>query len=193
MNDHSSPADREQAIQDWEKATAHKSLVPTRRKSILAGLGLVTLTLGGLALAWNLKNPQEKSAAKESRPGEIEIAERKPVPKLPNEPVAEPPSPPVAQTPAIIMDQHTDQAQAQREEQARRLQEARMKSSLLAQSAQSAQSQTAAVPLPLTGSLGTTAPQGPQDSNSKFARAVSGQGVPVSQARQIHNLSLIHI
>ncbi|MDR5797989.1 TrbI/VirB10 family protein [Caballeronia sp. LZ008] len=195
--------DREAAVREWEKQ-ANTSMVADNRKKRLGGVAIAAIACAAIAAVWIIKhsgNDSTKTAAN----SELSIPDRKPVPKLKDQepasassvtaaPAATPASTVQADDP---MKAQREQMEMQRREQARRLLEARMKSAIIAPNSgnQPAGVQTQAGPdaggqgRPNTGMLGGgSGDQGPQDANSRFARAVSGNAVPVSTASQIVNL-----
>lgn len=191
MADPIKPTDRESAVSEWEKQN-HTSLVSPSKNSKLTGLGLAAATVMALGAVFWLKHSPTTSRDNSPENREVEIAERKPVPKLPEEQTPAP-QPVHAQTPAEISNQSMDSAKQQRLEFERKMREARMKSALLAQVSNSnaAGGSTEAVsssPDNKASLFGATQPNGAQDANSKFSRAVSGQGVPVSTAKTIDHL-----
>ncbi len=89
-----------------------------------------------------------------------------------------------------------EQMEMQRREQERRMLEARMKSAIIPPNANN-QAAASAQPVGDSGDQGPSnagtlgggsGDRGAQDPNSRFARAVSGNGVAVSKANQIDNL-----
>jgi type IV secretion system protein VirB10 len=195
--------DREAAVREWEKQ-ANTSMVADNRKKRLGGVAIAAIATAAIVAVWLVKhsgNDSTKTAAN----SELSIPDRKPVPKLKDQEAASAPSvtPAPAATPASTvqaddpMKAQREQMETQRREQARRLLEARMKSAIIPPNSgnQPAGVQTQAGPdaggqgRPNAGMLGGgSGDQGPQDANSRFARAVSGNGVPVSMASQIDNL-----
>ncbi|SAL00287.1 conjugation TrbI family protein [Caballeronia arationis] len=201
--------DREAAVREWEKQT-HASLVVGDRKKRISGVAIVALALAALCAVWYWKQ-----SASEGRPvanAELDIPERKPVPKLKAREPAIAPATASAPTPTPASATHADdpmraqreQMEMQRREQERRILEARMKSAIIAPNTNN---QAATSVLPVSGGddgaansdtgrrqasagmlAGGNGERGAQDSNSRFARAVSGNGVAVSQANQIDNL-----
>lgn len=183
--------EREAAVRVWEKQT-HASLVATGRRSRISGVAIAAAVAAMLGAIWYLN----QSASDPVKPvANLSIPERKPVPKLKNE------MPEVTVAPAPVNPQHVEdpmraqreQMEMQRQEQQRRMLEARMKSALIAPGSQN----TATVqapgmddPEPASAGVlgGAAAERGAQDPNSRFARAVSGGGVPVGKASQIGQL-----
>jgi type IV secretion system protein VirB10 len=195
--------DREAAVREWEKQ-ANTSMVADNRKKRLGGVAIAAIATAAIVAVWLVKhsgNDSTKTAAN----SELSIPDRKPVPKLKDQepasassvtaaPAATPASTVQADDP---MKAQREQMEMQRREQARRLLEARMKSAIIAPSSgnQPASVQTQAGPdaggqaRQNAGMLGGgSGDQGPQDVNSRFARAVSGNAVAVSMASQIDNL-----
>jgi len=190
MEDKPVPQSREEAVKQWEEEN-NSSLVATRSNSKVVGIGLIALTVVALGLAWYVKNTPAQTDSSNAPPREVEIAERKPVQTLPQE-TSSPAAPPPTETPVQVVDQQAEQARMQKAELERRMLEARLKSSLLAQGSNAPlgnSSPNSGSPQNVPASMfGPTSEKGPQDANSKFARSVSGQGVPSSQARQLTNL-----
>lgn len=190
MEDIQVPQSREEAVKKWEEEQT-SSLVGSRSNSKMVGIGLIALTVMALGVAWHVKNSPDQVDPSAIPPKEVDIAERKPVQKLPEE-TASPASPPPTETPAQAVNQQAEQARMQKAEQERRMLEARLKSSLLAQGSNPSSSNSAPLNGPSqnvpTSIFGSTPDKGAQDANSKFVRSVSGQGVPSSQARQLANL-----
>ena len=190
MEDKPVPQSREEAVKKWEEEQT-SSLVGSSSNSKMVGIGMIALTVMALGVAWHVKNSPDQVDPSAIPPKEVDIAERKPVQKLPEE-TAPAAAPPPTETPAQAVNQQAEQARMQKAEQERRMLEARLKSSLLAQGSNQPSSNSA----PLNGPsqnvpasmFGSTPEKGAQDANSKFARSVSGQGVPNSQARQLANL-----
>ncbi|SAK83239.1 conjugation TrbI family protein [Caballeronia fortuita] len=197
------PDDREAAVREWEKQ-ANASMVADNRKKRLGGVAIAGIATAAIAAVWLVKH-SGNDTAKAAANSDISIPDRKPVPKLKERETASASS--VAAAPAATpasavqaddpMKAQREQMEMQRREQARRLIEARMKSAIIppnsANQPAGAQPQTGAEvggqvrqnAVMLGGSSGD---QGPQDSNSRFARSVSGSAVPVSMASQIDNL-----
>lgn len=190
MEDKPVPQSREEAVKQWEEER-NSSLVGSRANSKMVGIGMIALTVVALGAAWYVKNSPSQENPATAQPKEVEIAERKPVQKLPEQ-TAPPAAPPPSETPSQVIDQQAEQARMQKAEQERRMLEARLKSSLLAQGSNQSSSNGPTfnvtpqnVPASMFGGIPE---KGAQDANSKFARSVSGQGVPSSQARQLSNL-----
>ncbi|SAL75447.1 conjugation TrbI family protein [Caballeronia terrestris] len=211
--------DREAAVREWEKQT-HASLVVGNRKKSISGIAIVALAVAALGAVWYWKQGGSE-AARPAPNAELDIPERKPVPKLKaREPAIVPAaaSAPIS-TPTPASATHADdpmraqreQMEMQRREQERRILEARMKSAIIAPNA-SNQAPTAMLPTNggdgraadsdtgpsqasagmlgggSGGGVGGGGERGAQDPNSRFARAVSSNGVAVSHANQIDNL-----
>ena len=194
--------DREAAVREWEQQH-HHSLVAGGRKRTAGGIAMVAIAATVLGAAGYIKHVSSEPA-KPAGNSELSIAERKPVPKLKDQEVAGVPvaaSAPAAPatTPANAapgddpMAAQREQMELQRQEQARRMLEARMKSAIMAPNTNNPAAgvrgdagQTHAGAL--IGGSGGSSGGGAQDPNSRFARAVSGNGVAVSQAHQIDNL-----
>lgn len=195
--------DREAAVRQWEKQ-ANTSMVADNRKKRLGGVAIAAIATAAIVAVWLVKHSGNDSA-KTAANSELSIPDRKPVPKLKDQepasassvtaaPAATPASTVQADDP---MKAQREQMEMQRREQARRLLEARMKSAIIPPNSgnQPASVQTQAAPdaggqgRPNAGMLGGgSGDQGPQDANSRFARAVTGNAVPVSMASQIDNL-----
>ncbi|MGX8295310.1 TrbI/VirB10 family protein [Xanthomonas oryzae] len=194
--------DREAAVREWEKQ-ANASLVADDRKKKMSGIAIAAIAAAGLAAVWYMKHSGSEPA-KPAANSELSIPERKPVPKLKDqEPasVAEATSAPAA-TPANAtqaddpMKAQREQMEMQRREQERRMLEARMKSAIIPPNSNN-QAAVSAQPVGDSGDPGQSnagllgggsGDRGAQDPNSRFARAVSGDGVAVSKANQIDNL-----
>lgn len=186
--------DREAAVREWEQHQ-HHSLVADGRKKKAGGIAMVAIAAAVLGAAGYIKHVSSEPA-KPAGNSELSIAERKPVPKLKDQeaagvpvaasaavaPVA-PATTPVSAAPGDDpMAAQREQMEMQRQEQARRMLEARRKSAIIAPNT----NYPAAGVRGDAGQVGTGG--GAQDPNSRFARAVSGNGVAVSQAEQIDNL-----
>ncbi|PNR90609.1 type VI secretion protein [Xanthomonas oryzae pv. oryzae] len=194
--------DREAAVREWEKQ-ANASLVADDRKKKMSGIAIAAIAAAGLAAVWYMKHSGSEPA-KPAGNSELSIPERKPVPKLKDqEPasVAEATSASAA-TPANAtqaddpMKAQREQMEMQRREQERRMLEARMKSAIIPPNSNN-QAVVSAQPVGDSGDPGQSnagllgggsGDRGAQDPNSRFARAVSGDGVAVSKANQIDNL-----
>ncbi|WP_386266144.1 TrbI/VirB10 family protein (plasmid) [Xanthomonas citri pv. mangiferaeindicae] len=194
--------DREAAVREWEKQ-ANASLVADDRKKKMSGIAIAAIAAAGLAAVWYMKHSGSEPA-KPAGNSELSIPERKPVPKLKDqEPasVAEATSAPAA-TPANAtqaddpMKAQREQMEMQRREQERRMLEARMKSAIIPPNSNN-QAAVSAQPVGDSGDPGQSnagllgggsGDRGAQDPNSRFARAVSGDGVAVSKANQIDDL-----
>ncbi|WP_430504831.1 TrbI/VirB10 family protein [Ralstonia pseudosolanacearum] len=198
------PDDREAAVREWEKQ-ANASMVADDRKKRIGGIAIAAIAAAAIAAVWVVKH-SGSDPAKPAASSDISIPDRKPVPKLKDQQPAAVPavtSAPAA-TPASAvqaddpMKAQREQMEMQRREQARRMLEARMKSAIIPpnstnQAPASDQAQAApdasGQPQQNAGMLGGgSGDRGPQDANSRFARAVSGNGVPVSMASRIDNL-----
>lgn len=194
--------DREAAVREWEKQ-ANSSLVADDRKKKMSGIAIAAIAVAILGAVWYMKHGGSEPA-KPAANNDLSIPDRKPVPKLKDQEPASVPavtSAPAA-TPASAtqaddpMKAQREQMEAQRREQERRMLEARMKSAIIppnttnqapasAQPANDGGDQGQANAGALGGNSGD---RGAQDPNSRFARAVSGNGVAVSKANQIENL-----
>ncbi|WP_175983223.1 TrbI/VirB10 family protein [Caballeronia zhejiangensis] len=196
--------DREAAVREWEQQ-ANASMVVGNRKKRLGGVAVAAVAAAAIAGVWLVKH-SGNDPARSAGSSDISIPDRKPVPKLKEQEAAVVPA--VASAPAATpastlqaddpMRVQREQMEMQRREQARRLLEARMKSAIIPPTSTN---QPAAGPQSSTGSEpgqqvrqnagmlgGASGDQGPQDANSRFARAVSGNGVPVSMASRVDNL-----
>lgn len=185
------PEDREAAVREWELQT-QRSLLADGRKKKVSGMAMAAAAAAVLGLVWYLRH----DAGNPVKPAtHLSIPERKPVPKLKDQ---EPesmaaPAPVPAQPTDDPMRSQREQIELQRLEQQRRMMEARRKSAIMSPNSWD----SAAAPLPADGEPvqatasalgGAGADRGAQDANSRFARAVSGQGVAISQAQQIDHL-----
>ncbi|AET95627.1 Type IV secretion system protein VirB10 (plasmid) [Burkholderia sp. YI23] len=197
------PDDREAAVREWEKQ-ANASMVADNRKKRLGGVAIATIAAAAIAVVWLVKH-SGNDAVKSAAGSDISIPDRKPVPKLKDQepasvraaasaPAATPASAVQADDP---MKAQREQMEMQRREQARRLLEARMKSAIIPPNSTNqaaggqpqAGSDMGGQPRQNAGMLGGgLGDQGPQDANSRFARAVSGNGVPINTASRIDNL-----
>lgn len=188
--------DREAAVRAWEKQT-HSSLVADDRKKKTSGLAIAAIAACVFGAVWFLKH-YTSDPANPSGNSSLNIAERKPVPKLKDqEPGSVPAVIPSSEVPADDpMKSQREQMALQREEQERRMREARLKSAIIPPNT----SQQPVMAEPQEGSaeeapanaglLGSgSGERGAQDPNSRFARAVSGTGVAVSQADRIDHLA----
>lgn len=194
--------DREAAVREWEKQ-ANASLVADDRKKKMSGIAIAAIAAAVLGAVWYMKHGGSEPA-KPAGNSELSIPERKPVPKLKDQEPASVPavtSAPAA-TPANAtqaddpMKAQREQMEMQRREQERRMLEARMKSAIIPPNSNN-QAAASAQPVGDSGDQGQTnagalgggsGDRGAQDPNSRFARAVSGNGVAVSKANQIDNL-----
>lgn len=185
------PEDREAAVREWELQT-QRSLLADGRKKKVSSMALAAAAAAVLGLVWYLRHDTGDPVKPATH---LSIPERKPVPKLKDQEPESTVAP--AHAPAQPVDDpmraQREQMELQRLEQQRRMLEARMKSAIMAPSSQD----SAAAPLPADGEPiqapasalgGAAADRGAQDANSRFARAVSGQGVAISQAQQIDHL-----
>ncbi|EHP44167.1 VirB10 protein [Cupriavidus basilensis OR16] len=197
-----STEDRDAAVREWEHQINSPLLADTSKKRA-SGIAIAVIAAAVMAVIWYMKH----TSAEASQPKadvEQSIADRKPVPKLKevstaavpavaaSEPHAAPGS--AAQADDPLMAQR-EEAQRQRQEQERKLLAARLKSAIMAQSGQGQTSALGTTPAVVSGDgqpdasgLGGGGERGAQDSNSRFARAVSGGGVAVSKASQIADL-----
>lgn len=183
--------EREAAVREWEQQT-HRSLLADGRKRKVSGIAIAAVTAVVLGAVWYLRHGDGDPVKPAAN---LSIPERKPVPKLKDQGQERTAAP--APTPVQPADDPTraqrEQMELQRLEQQRRMLEARMKSAIMAPNSQDS---AATPPLAEAGPVqaasgalgGVAAERGAQDANSRFARAVSGQGVTVSQAQQIDHL-----
>ncbi|WP_045123785.1 TrbI/VirB10 family protein [Xanthomonas citri] len=194
--------DREAAVQAWEKQ-ANASLVADDRKKKMSGIAIAAIAAAALGAVWYMKHDGSEPA-KPVGNSELSIPERKPVPKLKEQESASAAA--VTSTPAATpanatqaddpMKAQREQMGMQRREQERRILEARMKSAIIPPNSNN-QAAASAQPVGDSGDQGPSnagtlgggsGERGAQDPNSRFARAVSGNGVAVSKANQIDNL-----
>lgn len=187
--------DREAAVRAWEKQT-HTSLVADDRKKKINGVAIAAIAASVLGAVWYMKHDASDPASPSGH-SSLNIAERKPVPKLKDQaPDRVPAVIPSNEVPADDpMRTQREQMELQRQEQARRMLEVRMKSAIIAPNT-SQQSATAtpraegtAEEAPANAGMLGSGERGAQDPNSRFARAVSGNGVTVSKADRIDNLA----
>jgi type IV secretion system protein VirB10 len=209
----SQPQDqREAAVREWERQT-RTSLVAGDRTRKMSGIAMAVIAVAVLGAVWYAKHGSSERETSTGN-GDLSIPGRKPVPKLKGQaqgqapasvpavtsatsaPAATPASATLADDP---MRAQREQAELQRREQARRLLEARLKSAIIppntnGQAAASAQPVGGVGAVDAAGAVGDgggsggITERGAQDGNSRFARAVSGNGVAVSRASQIDNL-----
>lgn len=174
------------------------SLVADGRKKKLGGVAIAAVAVAAIGLVWYFK----QGTGSETRTNtEHTVAERKPVPKLvateaaPVQPVGPAQGAP-ASTPASLaqgddpLRAQREQMELQRQEQERRMLEARMKSAIVPPNTGAQPSRTAEAREQLDGEKQRMLAdaRAPQDANSRFARAVSGNGVAVSRANQLMDL-----
>lgn len=207
------PAGPATPAEAWEDETSQPLLAEKRNKRLGGAIVIGAVALAALGVVYAVKNGDSKNS---SAQGDYQVAERTPVPPLPARgasAAAPPPPPPSAPTPETQR-QQPDQLEQQRRlmamqraEQERKMAEARLKSDIMGKvgggmgaPAGAEPDQGGAVPsFPGTfpsaaaaaaagGGGGSGGERGAQDPNSRFARAVSGGGVPVSRAAQIHDL-----
>lgn len=193
--------EREAALRDWEQQH-NRPLVASDRKKKATGIAIALIAAVLLGAAWYVKLGHSADAQKLAANPDLTIPERKPVPKLNDPPAATVPPvapPPPAAAPAPDNDPlrvQREQMEMQRQEQARRLLEARLKSAIIPPNSNN-QAPAPAQPPADNGDPGPGNPgvlgagsgeRGAQDSNSRFARAVTGNGVAVSRASRIDNL-----
>ncbi|SEB26323.1 TrbI/VirB10 family protein [Variovorax sp. YR216] len=195
-------AEREAALGSWEKQ-ANSSIIADGRKKKLSGVALAVLTLAALGAVWYVQNGSRSQTPSANR--DLTIAERKPVPKLKEPsnqaaatvpPVTNAAAPATSPTPATVTQTsgpQEDPLEAQRREQERRMLEARLKSAIIPPNSanRAPQQDDAQKSIAAAGDRVAAAEQAaraPQDSNSRFARGVSGNGVPTSLASTIDHL-----
>lgn len=183
---------REKSIEDWE---GKDSIIAKKSFTKFENIGLGAIIVILLAGVWYIKHSSGDDAKSGDKNAEALISDKKPVQKLKENaqvaPVKETPPP----APAY------DAAKAQREQEALARQEkeqqllaARQRSSLIATGSDN----HASAPVQASGqasgegsnssALFDKAGGGAQDANSRFAKAVSNNGIPVSKAEQIDNL-----
>lgn len=186
--------DREAAVREWEKQ-ANTSLVVDDRKKKISGIAIAVIAASVLGAVWYMKH-DESDSGKPPGNSSLNIPERKPVPKLKDQEPDHVPAPPSSsEVPADdpLRNQRA-QMEMQRQEQERRMLEARMKSAIIPpntnqQTATAArQTEDSGDQTQANAGLLGSGERGAQDPNSRFARAVSGTGVAVSQADKIDNL-----
>nr|WP_284503606.1 MULTISPECIES: TrbI/VirB10 family protein [unclassified Caballeronia] len=197
------PDDREAAVREWEKQ-ANASMVVDNRKKRFGGIAIAAIAAAAIAVVWAVKHTGSDTN-KSAGGDDISIPDRKPVPKLKPQEAASASTvmAAAAATPASTvqandpMKAQREQMEIQRREQARRLLDARMKSAIIPPSSTNQPAgvqlqvgaDVGAQPRPNAGMLGYgSGDQGAQDAHSRFARALSGNAVPVSVASQIDNL-----
>lgn len=193
--------DREASIRNWEKQ-ANASLVAGDRKNKMSGVAIAAIAAAGLGAVWYMKHGVSEPAQSAGN-SELSIPERKPVPKLKDQEPANVPAVTSAPAATPASEAQTDsmraqraQMEMQRREQERRMLEARMKSAIMPSNLNN-QAVEPAQPVSDSGDQGQTntgllggssGERGAQDPNSRFARAMSSNGVAVSKANQIDNL-----
>ncbi|MEB0013930.1 TrbI/VirB10 family protein [Glaciimonas sp. Gout2] len=193
-------ATRDQVLHDWETTTS-ASLVAASRKKKFNGVAIAVVAAAALGVVFWVKGGAAKSDTTTAE-SQLTVAPRKTVPVLNDDQPAAVVPPVKTATPATpavdpLVAQRAQLA-LQQQEKARLLLDARRKSAIEpggtgapstgpAQGA--AQNATLAA---LMGTLGGTSEagteRGAQDPNSRFARAVSGNGVVLSQASNVTNL-----
>ena len=197
-------SEREAALREWEQQSG-ASLVATDRQRKLSVAAIAAVTACALGAVWYLKHREDTAPSAAS---DLSIAERKPVPKLkePTTPTAgvvppvdgggagrPAPTPATTQSSDDPMKAQREQLELQRQEQERRMREARLRSAIIPpnSSDRGPEHEAAERAIASAGDRLAAAEQSaraPQDSNSRFARAVSGNGVPTSSASRIDNL-----
>lgn len=193
--------EREAAVLEWEKQT-NASLVADDRKNKMSGIAIAVIAVVILGAVWYIKHGGGESV-KPVANNDLTIPDRKPVPKLKDQEPASVPavtSAPAA-TPASAaqaddpMKAQREQLEMQRQEKERKMLEARMKSAIIPPNTNN--QSTTTQPAGDSGDQGQanggmpgggSGDRDAQDQNSRFARAVSGNGVAVSKANQIDNL-----
>ncbi|AIY44191.1 Inner membrane protein of type IV secretion of T-DNA complex, TonB-like, VirB10 (plasmid) [Collimonas arenae] len=180
---------RDQAVDSWEKET-NASIVAASRKKKMNGVAIGVIAVSAIVAVYFLKGRESKSAALPD--ANLTVAPRKPVPQLKEQSAAVVPAVTPTATPASqqAADPQKAQLEQQREEQARKFLEARRKSAIEPSgvSAQAGPSTAADAQGQAGLGAGTAGDKGAQDTNSRFARSVSGTGVPVSLAYNITDL-----
>lgn len=188
--------DRSQAVADWAKQT-NASIVADGRKKKRNGLAIGAVAVAALGAVFLMKGGNSTSNAA-STEVHLTVAPRKAVPVLKEDPLAAEVPPVKTATPATPavdpMIAQREQMEIQRKEKARLMVEARMKSSI-APNGVSAQAAAATHSNEQQGNVNPAAfgdsdagGRGAQDKNSRFARAVSGSGVAISQGSNVTNL-----
>lgn len=187
--------DRSQAVEDWTKQT-NASIVADSRKTKFNGIAIGVVAAIALGAVFFLKGGDSKSNGA-SADAHLTVAPRKTVPILKDDQIAAEVPPVKAATPEVqavdLMQAQREQMAMQRKEKERLLLEARMKSAI---EPGGGNTQAAAIPSDgqqsninsVTSSDGDFAGRGAQDNNSRFARAVSGNGVAISQGANVANL-----
>lgn len=187
--------EREQAVEDWTKQT-NASVVAVNRKKKLNGIAIGVVAVVFLCALYFLKGGDSKSNAA-STDANLTVAPRKVVPILKDDQAATevpPVSTPTPETQAVDqLHVQREQIEMQRQEKKRLLLEARTKSAIApngvseqADASLSDGQQSNVNPAALGD--GDSGGRGAQDNNSRFSRAVSGNGVPVSQGANVANL-----
>lgn len=189
MNKETQPLDRETEVREWEK-TANSSLVADDRNKKASGAAILVAAVIAIGLIWYMKNDDSQTKSADQ---DLTIAERKPVQKLKEQepeivaPIDVVPAPTPMQ--GNSMQAQLDQMELQRKEQERRMLEARLKSAIIPPNSSNI-APTNPQPGQGGGSLlgSGNSDRGAQDSNSRFARLVSGNPVEISKASQVSNL-----
>lgn len=195
------PSGNEATADDWEQQ-ANRPLIADARKRKLSiyGVGALGVVAVGALLLLN-----SGSGAPVARPTDnIDVAEPRRLGPLAARAASAPPAAaskpqqPPADTPASqqqrggsedALAMQRAQMEMQRRLAEEKLLEARMKSDIMGKAEGGAMAaRPASGPLPSMPGAPAASEQGPQDANSRFARAVSGSSVPVSRAGQIHGL-----
>ncbi|PRP68797.1 type VI secretion protein [Chromobacterium amazonense] len=198
------PASNHDGVMEQETRTP----LMTEAQRRVSGMAIGAVSLVALGAIFYLRQGDEGEARRQQT--EVGMAARKPLPDLKpqssapldeEKPVGAGAPPRQAQTPAeaALDPQQAQQQQLalQRVEQERAMREARLKSAIilpLSQSGDSARpvasSESGSQGNGLLGgsAAGSGGERGAQDANSRFARAVSGNGVPVSEASRLDHL-----
>jgi type IV secretion system protein VirB10 len=192
--------ERETATKEWE-AHAKKPILAQSAFQKFGGVAIAVTAITAIGIVYALKNSSKPVTQENS---ELNIPERKPVPKLKDQTAAVVPAvqdtsnssggPSGSAYPSPPSDDpmkvQREQMEMQRLEKERQMLDARMKSSIVAPNlAGNLSSQRSGAPgASDSNNAGFGGERGAQDMNSRFARSVSGNGVAVSKASQIDNL-----
>jgi len=186
--------DRDQELTDWDKQTS-ASIIAENRKKKINGLIIGAMVLLGLVAVMVFKGSAQKASAPQA-PLNLSSTPHKPLPELKANILHQQPPAPVAETPIMQsvdpLQGQREQLEMQRTEKARLLLEARLKSAIDPDMSSNQAHQSNPPGAPMTMGYGTlpdgAGGQGAQDANSRFTRAVSGKGVPASEASNITQL-----
>ncbi|KIA80773.1 type VI secretion protein [Chromobacterium piscinae] len=202
------PPDTPAANLDGVMEQETRTPLMTEAQRRVSGMAIGAVSLVALGAIFYLRQGDEGESRRQQT--EVGMAARKPLPDLKPQssapvdeerPAGAGAAPRQAQTPAeaALDPQQAQQQQLaqQRVEQERAMREARLKSAIILPLSQSSDSARPAAGSESgsqgNGLLGGTAAgsggeRGAQDANSRFARAVSGNGVPVSEASRLYHL-----